>query len=266
MVEYQPLDRTIVQGTVYTSPDRALYVIGKLGTDSTGAGYLEIEGKPTGKLHKIIAPLVLDETNLLGPLVLGDLFYIIPPETEFQWKGDTGSKARLVGKVGLLEPGEAVPTEFLARRATQYDHYRTYAENTLTLKTDEPWSKCIEKPLISITPLTKEEYLFDHAIMLSVANVTITAGDFFLIPRFFEKPFEWIAAKEWYRGIDSYYCPRPPKDATVIDAFSFVHWPIRVPGDVEFNIQGHPSKDLTPPTGTALSFTITLGCIFKRLV
>jgi len=253
-----PLDKIIVQGTVYKTPKRYCLLVKKIGTNSTGAGRLKIDKKPVGDVKELVAPLHVTETNKLGPMDLGPLYYSVPPETELEWDGDAGSKCRLIGYVLIMEAGEAIPAEVLARVKEQFYHYFTFLEGTLSLATDEKWSACDEKVILSYTPKTIEKVVCKGVVMAKIVNVTVAEGDFFL--RFYKDniPLEFLTLDPGYMGVDSKSCPSPPADATEEVPFSLEEIPIEVLGDVTYEVRGHATKELTPTAGTAISVTTTL--------
>ena len=123
MVDYYPLDKIFVQGTNYELPNDRFYVIKKIGTDATSATKLKIDGVDTGPIINSVAPLHKTSSNLLGPLDLGNLFYVVPPNKTFSVEGASGAKFRCIGLIGKLAPGEAMPAQYAGRFNEQGKHY-----------------------------------------------------------------------------------------------------------------------------------------------
>jgi len=133
------LDKYIKEGTTYQTPKRVAYVIKELGTNSSGLGHLKIEESEMGDIDSDVAPLRMTSSNVLGPLYLEDYYYVIPPETKFEWEGDSGSLARIKGDIILLGIGEGTPGELLTRFDEQVKKNIRVYKKTLTLATDEVW-------------------------------------------------------------------------------------------------------------------------------
>ena len=123
MVEYYKLDKIFEQGTTYEMPNDRFYVIRKIGTDGSSATKLVIDGVETGEIINEIAPLHKTSSNLLGPLDLGDLFYVVPPNKTFEIDGPSGAKIRAIGLIGKLAPGEGLPANYASRFTEQGKHY-----------------------------------------------------------------------------------------------------------------------------------------------
>jgi len=74
---YYPLRKTITVGTTYQAPPDIGYIIEKIGTDAGSDIKLVVDGRPTGPVIADIAPLHKTGSNLLGPLQLGEKYYVI---------------------------------------------------------------------------------------------------------------------------------------------------------------------------------------------
>ena len=99
MVRTVPLDKIIVQGTDYRTHPRVAIKINKIGTDTTTASYIEIDGKVTGSIIQDVAPLAKENTKINGPLDISRLPLVIPPDTDFSVQGGSGAKFRIIGPV-----------------------------------------------------------------------------------------------------------------------------------------------------------------------
>lgn len=258
-MKFVHLDKVLTAGTEYVTPKRIAYIIEKIGTNSSGDAYLEIEGRKTGVINSTVAPLHVTSSNKLGPLDLGKLYYFIPPETKFKFVGDSGSKCRIIGKTLILSPGESVPDEYMTRFEAQSRHYFKYVEGTYSHGTDVAWTANDENEVLSITPLTIEKYIFNRILMASVENVTISEGDMAITVYLDNTPIPFDWAENIQRGIDVLSCPRPPSDSTEEVPFTFEHLPIEVTGDhtISFRAINTSGADLTPASGTSITVTIT---------
>jgi len=259
MVKKVILDKIIVQGTEYETTDRTALVINKVGTNSAGDGYLFIDEKKTGTIKELVAPLHKTSSNLLGPLCLGDLFYVVPPQTKFEWIGDSGSKARIIGIKFILDPREVLPGEYMTRFETQFKHWISYVEGTVSLGTDEVWAADRELTVYNITPLTPEKYIFNSVLMAAISGDTIVEGQVSLLFYYDGNPLETYVSKNLWVGFDILSARRPPADTTEILPFTLAEFPITVPGDVNFQIRAKnvSGAGLTPATGAKWTVTAT---------
>jgi len=199
-------------------------------------------------------------------LCLKDLYYVVPPETKIKVEGPSGCKIRAKGDLLKLAPGEVLPAEFMSRFAAQPNHYLTYVEKTYSHGTDVKLVADAEVEVISLTPKTIEKYMLAHPVMAAVANYTPAEGD--LGVRFYLQnvPKEVILEKTKVGGIDLLAMPRPPKEDTEFEPFTLEGSPIEVPGDWTLSVKVRNTKgaDISPTTGTSLTFTITAICKFWR--
>jgi len=261
-----PLDLIIKQGSIYQTPARLALIIQRIGTDSAAAGRLKVDNKPTGDIFNTVAPLHVTSSNLLGPLPLGKLYYVVPPETKFEWDGASGSKARLIGQLLKMTPGEALPPAHLDRFNKQIDHYLTYVEGTYSHGTDTDLVADAEVEVVSLTPKTIETYTFAHPVLASIANYTPGEGDLGI--RFYldNSPLDELTEQTKTAGIDILSMPRPPADTTEQIPFSLASRPIVVLGDHTISIRARNVKGaaISPAAGTSLTFTITAIYEFLR--
>jgi len=260
------LDTILIEGKDYQTPERVALVIRKKGTNGATDTQLVIDNKPTGVIKELVAPLHVRETNKLGPLQLGALIDVVPPETSIKVEGPSGAKVRCIGELLMLAPGEAMPGDLMTRFEAQTNHYLRFVEGTYSHGTDVKLVVDAEVEVLSLTPKTIEEYLFAHPVMASVANYTPAEGD--LAVRFYvdNVPLDAILEKTKVGPADLLSLPRPPKDDTEEEPFSLCDTPIRLLGDHTLSIRVRNTKgaDISPAAGTSLDFTVTALCEFKR--
>ncbi len=265
-----PLDKILKQGTPITLEKREAWIIQAIGTNSTTRGRLVIDGKPTGDIVQLIAPLHTLDTNLLGPLPLGDYYYVVPPETKVEWQGATGSKARIIGTKVIFDPGENLGEPYATRSRNQYSSYITYIEGTFSKGTDVAWPAGEENEVISLTPLTIEKYIFDSILMATVANVSggVSEGDWSITFYIDNTPLENIVASGEQVGVDVLSAPRPPADGADETPFTLQAFPIELTGDhnLSIRVKNTSGASKSPPAGASITATVTvLTKYFKPL-
>jgi len=260
------LDKYLKEGVLYQTPKRVAYVIKEMGTNSSGLGHLKIEETEMGDIDADVAPLKMTSSNVLGPLYLEDYYYVIPPETKFEWEGDSASLCRVKGDILLLGIGEGVPGELLTRFSEQVKkNIRVYVK-TLALSTDEVWKADEEREVFAITPLTTEKVLFDGFVGVNITGNTVSEGDFALTFYMNNKPLELDVAENLGYGIDVKNAPLPPNDTNGMIAFSLKNFPIEVPGDqtLSVRVKNISGADKAPTSGGAWSVTLKMVGKYER--
>ena len=265
MVKYYKLDKIFVEGTTYQTPPDRFYIIRKVGTDSTSGAKLVVGGVSTGTLIATVAPLHKTSSNLLGPLDLGDLYYIVPPDKEFWIEGGGSDKMRLIGQIGVLAPGESVPSEFMGRYNAQGKHYVTYVQDSVSLGTDVAWGAGTEYEVYSLTPKTIELYRFNNVFMASLSGGSFSEGDFAV--RFFMDgtPLDILTSDPGKKGIDVLSMPHPPADSTEEIPFTFADLPIEVLGDHTFTVKGINVSGASKSPTSGSSWTLQITAIVEYL-
>jgi len=265
MVEYYKLDKIFVQGTTYQAPADEFLVIKKLGTDAATDAFLKIDGGDTGKLITDVAPLHKTSSNLLGPLDLKELYYVVPPDKKFWIEGPSGAKFRCIGQIGKLAPGEAMPATYAARFAEQTKKYLTYITGSYSLGTDVVWINQIEYEVYSLTPKTTERFSFNNYVGASITGDTVTDGDFGI--RFYleGKPLDNLTRDIAKLGVDVLSMPKPPADTTEEELFSLADRPIDVPGDITFTIKASNESGVDKAPAAGASWTIAVTAIVEYL-
>jgi len=258
MVEYFPLDKILVQGEEYQMAADRFYVIKKIGTDADADTFLDVDGIDTGAIIEAVAPIRKKDTNRLGVLDLGDLYYVVPPLKKFHVEGPTGAKYRVVGQIGKLAIGEAIPAHFAGRFAEQGKHYLTYITGTYSLGTDVKWVKDAEYEVFSLTPKTIEEYVFNNVLQAKITGDTVAEGDFGIILYLNGVPQDILTKEPGRRGLDVLSLPKPPTDTTEMEPFTLKQTPIKVLGDHTISIKAMnvSGADKTPATGATWKIDI----------
>jgi len=264
------LDKYLAQGTTYETHEREAWIIQYIGTDSSSAGDLVIDNKPTGNIVTTIAPLRQTATNLLGPLNLGDFYYVVPPETEIYWDGASGSVCRVIGTKIILEPGENLGEPYTTRFGRQNYEYVTYIEDSYSHGTNTDWTADDENEVESLTPSTIEKYVFDGPVMVDVDNVSGGMDENYFYLRFYldNLPIENIYGDNIYGGVDVMSMPRPPNTTDGMVPFTLKETPIEVLGDHTLSIRAInvSGGSISPTSGASITVTVTAICkYFKQI-
>ena len=231
MVDYYKLDKIFVQGTTYEMPNDRFYIIKKIGTDQATATKLVIDGVETGEISNLVAPLYATSTKLLGPLNLGDLFYVIPPNKTFVVDGASGAKMRCIGLIGVLAPGEGLPANYASRFTEQGSHYLLWDQGSIDYAADYTWSDGEEIEIYSLTPKTIESYKLNNIVQVETGVASLAAGQAALRVYLDGKVLDILTSDPGKKGLDALFMPRPPKYDGVREPFTFADWPVQVDGD-----------------------------------
>jgi len=264
MAKYFKLDKVFSAGTDYRVEDDKFYVINAIGTDATSDIYFTYDRWSAPAIFDVVAPLRKSTTNLLGPLNLGDLYFVLPPKVPFSIVGPAGTFLRLIGNIGVLAPGEVLPSPHVARYETQPKLFRRYLQYTYSHGTDVSWSAGTEVVIASLTPTIREKFVLNNVLMLAVANITIGPGDAGLIFRKDTERFDIMRTEMGHLGIDALACPRPPASGNMIP-FTLVDKPIEIAKEVtlDFIIRNNTGTAWTPTAGTSIEWTLTFICDYQ---
>jgi hypothetical protein len=263
MVRMFILDKIVKQGVTYTTKEREVIVIKGLGTNSSGDARLIIDKKKLGYIDNEVSPLHVTSSNLLGPLSLEELYYVVPPETEFEIEGDSGSKGRIIGEHVYLAVGEATPSELIARFDLQHKQYKTKYDASWSLGTDVTWTADAEYEVLSLTPLTTEKIIVDGIILVSISGDTVAEGDFGIAFYVDNVPLEAFTATNLMDGIDSKSMPKPPADTTEELVFTLKEFPIEVLGDQTFSIRVRNTSGANKAPASGSSWTVKIKLIAR---
>lgn len=264
------LDKYLAQGTTYKTHEREAWIIQYIGTDSSTAGKLVIDNKPVGEIVTTVAPLRQVGTNLLGPLSLGDFYYVVPPETEIYWDGASGSVCRVLGTKFILDPGATLGEPYMTRFKRQNYEYVTYVEGSYSHGTDTAWTADDENEIYSLTPSTIEKYVFDGPVMVDIANLSATLDENQFYLRFYldNLPLENIYGDNIYGGVDVMSMPRPPSTTDGMVPFTLKETPIELLGDHTLSIRAInvSGGSISPTSGNSITVTVTAVVKYYKTV
>ena len=247
MVEYYKLDKVFIQGTTYQTPNDRFYVIKKIGTDQATVTKLVIDGVETGAISNIVAPTKITGTKLLGPLDLGSLYYVVPPNKTFYVSGASGAKVRCIGQIGVLAPGEVIPVNVAARFQDQGNHYLMWLQGSKLYSSNYTWADGEEISILTLTPKTIEEYRINNIVEVQTGVASLAEANAALRVYLEGKVLDILTTEPGAKGMDAYYMPRPPATTGVMEPFTFADWPITVAGDrtLQLNLINISGDDLT---------------------
>ena len=253
-----PLDKYLLSGTEYKTDSRQVLVIEKVGTDSADKGTLTVDQVPCLDIINAIAPLRKNNSVIIGPLALGEYYIVVPPETKFKFTGASGSYLRIIGKVVQLDPGEPIPSQYMARYKEQGKKYITYITGTYSHGVDVVWAAEDENTVLTLKPSTIERYIFDGLLLLTKSGGTFTPRQFALLLYLDNVPLEYIYSNTLREGIDTYSIPDYDDVGENEEPFSLKNIPVEVKGDhtLKVTIKNISGADQTPATGASWTFTV----------
>jgi len=259
MLEYK-LDKIFKVGTVYRAESDKGYVIEFAGTASTTPSRIKVAGAPCLEFTSDIAPLAKINTNLFGPISLGDQKIVVPPDKTLEFEDTSGDKVRLVGKILELAVGETFPADLVARYHEQVKKFISYKKGTYSHGTDAAWSADVENDVLTFSIPQGEHWTFNHILAATVANVSggLAAGQFGIRLYKDDKPFDLIETSMGVKGIDVVSCHLPPKEDVNFVPFTLADFPITFePGRTLriscINVSG---ASISPTAGASLDVTV----------
>jgi hypothetical protein len=267
MVEYFALDKILKQGVTYSAPNDEFLIIEAIGTNATTDAYLKIDGSDTGKIIADIAPLHKTASNKLGPLDISKLPYIVPPQKRFTVEGASGTKFRVIGKIGKLAVGEAVPSTILTRFDEQRSRYITYISGSKTVGTNVVWGADVEYEVLSLTPKTTEKYVLNRFAGAEITGGSFSEGDFAI--RFYldGRPLDNLAKDVAPYGIDVLSMPKIPTSTTEELPFTLEDTPIEVLGDHTLTVKAVnvSGSNKSPSSGSSWAIAFVAVVEYARI-
>ncbi|MEM3988546.1 MAG: hypothetical protein QXZ22_08145 [Sulfolobales archaeon] len=242
------------------------WVIERIGTNISDAVTIEVDGIPVVKIHSTIAPIARTNANLFGPVSLKDLYVVVPPQRKFYARSAGSGSVYVEGKLVVLAPGEAIPTEHLAR-------YNAYASRKLeyysyTLNAGASLVAGREYTVASITPPAIEDHLMNRNAGVSIVNTAsaLTYGQVAVKLYYDGKPLDQIALDIKRHGIDVLKMPLPPTATAEFEGFSFSDLPILVSGGhtLEVKVVNVSGSDIAAASGQ--NITITFMAFYERTI
>ncbi|MEM2447291.1 MAG: hypothetical protein QW734_11615 [Candidatus Bathyarchaeia archaeon] len=257
------LKKTLVAGTRYTAEPDKLYVIKKVGTNSTtNIASLDVAGVKCLEMVQELGRLNPTQFIWYDLYELGDYFIVVPPDKEFGFTGDSASKMIIEGDIVELAPREPIPAALERRLAEQGKSYIKVQRGSYNHGTGTAWAADYEATVLTLTCGAGERHLFDSRLYFSLANQSAVhaAGDWALRIYYQDKPLDILKATMgkfgidvwnmfWNDGTNYYYYPMELSDM-----------PIQLePGrTLKINLRNVSGASKSPASGTALIATVAL--------
>jgi len=263
MVTTYILDKVLDEDTEYEAESDKLFVIRKVGTNSTTKATLTVAGGPGLETIQEIARMQPSHLERYGLMDLGDLYIVVPPDKKFSFSGESGSKMRIMGEIVELGPGEPIPAGLSARFDEQTKKFWSYLRASFGRGTDQTWPADEENAVIDEDVPAGERWLLDHVFYADIANLAAAhaAGDWSL--RFYvnDKPLDLISKDMADPGIDLWGLDYRYDTVDYHDLKSLCAMPILLePGrNLKVKARNVSGADKTPATGTSITVTVTVA-------
>jgi hypothetical protein len=227
--------------TITTGPQEA-YRIKVIGTDSTTEVTPIINGNELGGIKTDIAALHPTGATEHGGLMLSDLYYYIPPETQISLDGASGDEVYLAGSAIDAPSGRFEASADETRFNEQGSHHYTFVEGSTTVA--EPLSDGQEVTPLTLQPETDERFIFDglHGIDVTFGSATtLSEGDLAMLLDFDGQRRPSQFRDDEIVGIDLTVMPRPPNDTDHQAPYRYGMGdspvaPFTISGDQTFNV------------------------------
>jgi len=262
MANIYKFDKIFDVGTIYRAEADKAYVIKSVGTTSTTIAKVVVAGAPCIELLSDFAPQYPINTNLYGPIDLGDQYIVVPKDKTLEITGESGKKARLQGDLYVFAPDEDLPSIHLARYNEQAKIFLSYRKGSYSHGVDTAWAADFEKDVITFTIPAGERWEFANILGGTVSNVSggLQPGQFGIRIYVDDRPFDNVITDMGRKGIDVVSCHFPPKETVNFKPFTLVEYPIRIgPGRTLrlscINVSG---ASISPTAGTSLTAVILI--------
>jgi len=262
MADIYKFDKIFAVGTVYRAEADKAYVIKSVGTNSTTIARVVVAGAPAVEILDEFAPRYPVNTNLYGPIELGDQYIVVPKDKTLEVTGETGKNVRLLGDLYVFAPGEDLPAFHLTRYNEQAKVFLSYQRGTYSHGTDTAWAADLEKDVITFSVPAGERWEFANILGGTVANVSggLLPGQFGLRIYVDDRPLDNVIPNMGKKGIDVVSCHLPPKEDVNFEPFTLLEYPIRIgPGrTIRISCINVSGGSISPTTGTSLDVTVII--------
>jgi hypothetical protein len=260
------LKKILKTNTVYEMEKDRYYVIKRIGTDATSKVTVKVDGIPVLDIFNTIAPIARTSSNLLTPLDLGDFFVVVPPERRLLFESAASANIYVEGDLIVLSPGEAVPSDHLARYNTYATRKLTYADVSVTVGTS--WAADQEVKVADITPPTIEDWIFDGFAGVSVTGLSAaqTYGQINLKLYYDGRPLDLLVAVAGPHGIETLKMPLPPTATAEFEPFSFRDKVIYVVGGHTLTVTAINVSGAALSAAAGQNISVRFVAIYKRII
>jgi hypothetical protein len=266
MPAFYNLKKVLKTGTTYTMENDRYYVIEKVGTDATSKVTVKVDGIPVADIFSTIAPIARSGTNEFGPFPLEDDYIVVPPQRQLYFDGPSGANVYIEGKLVVLSPGEAIPTEHLTRYNTYANRKVSYVDVSATVGAS--WSAGQEIKISDISPTAIEDWLFNSIAGVSVANLstTQTYGQINVKLYYDGKPLDLLLNIAGPQGLETLKMPLPPTNTTEKEPFSFKSLPIMINGGHTLTVSAINTSGAALSATTGNNITVRFVAIYRRII
>jgi len=257
------LDKVLNVDTEYTAERDKLYVIRKVGTNSTTKATLKIANAPCLEIIQEIARIQQSHLERFSTLDLGDHFVVLTPDKKMSFSGASGSKMRIMGEILELAPGEAIPTNLLARYKEQPQKFMSYERGTYSHGTDTTWVADDENNVIDIDVPAGERWTLDSVYYGDIANLAAAhvPGDWSLRFLVRDKALDIISKEMGDPGIDLWGLDFIYDTVAYHALKSLAKMPITLEPGTNFKVKARnvSGANKSPATGTSITVTVTIA-------
>jgi hypothetical protein len=260
------LKKILKTNTTYEMEKDRYYVIKRIGTDVSARVTAKVDGIPVVDIFNLIAPIARTSSNTLGPLDLGEYFIVVPPERKLLFESTGSGNVYIEGDLVVLAPGEAIPSEHIARYNTYANRKITYINASYTVGAS--WPAGQEVTVVDITPPTIEDWIFDSFAGVSVSGLASaqTYGQINLKLYYDGKPLDLLVATAGPHGIETLMMPLPPTDSANKDPFTFKEKPITVVGGHTLSVKAVNVSGSALSAATGQNITVRFAAVYKRII
>jgi len=266
MPAYYALRKTLKTNTTYVMEKDRYYVIEKIGTDVSGKVTAKVDGIPVAEFHNLIAPLTKSRSNLFGPIDLGDLYIVVPPERQIVFEAPSSGNVEIYGKLVVLSPGETIPTEHLTRYNAYDKRKLSYIDVSVTVGAS--WAADAEVKVADITPPTIEDWEFFERVGVGVSGLSaaLTYGQVGIKFLFDGKPLDLLLTAAGPHGVDAMQFQLPPTSDTNSEPFSFKEMPTLVTGGHTLSVIARNVSGGSLSAATGSNIAVRFMAIYKRTI
>jgi len=234
------LNKLVAMNTDYPLEPYRAYIIEAWGTGDTAEVTARVDTKKVGSILTEVAPLRKNTVNFFGPLPLGNLYIVVPPDKILRFDGTAGQFVHIQGRLLELAVGEGLPSDYLSRYMNQHNEYVTCLEGT-DVSTGTALADGVEVTLKTLTPTSIEEYLFNSRMLVdqvAAGSPAEAEGNLGVRAYLDGAPLDHLKSASGRRGWDRMTMEIPnTTDNKDLDGFSLEDSPILVPADKTLDVK-----------------------------